>query len=84
MTNNTKNFFDNYVEGFDNIYNHISGETKISPLITKMFRSSMRQRFKLSIDDLIKENIKTILDVGCGSGRYTNYLSQNKKKIVSE
>lgn len=82
MKNNTKFFFDNYVKGFDNIYNQISGETKISSIITKLFRKSMRLRFKLSIDDLLNENIKNILDVGCGSGRYTNYLAKNNKNVV--
>ena len=42
----------------------------------------MRERFKLSINDLLNENIHNILDVGCGSGRYTNYLAQNNKKVV--
>ena len=82
MKNNTKSFFDSYVEGFDNIYNQISAETKLSSIITKFFRKSMRERFKLSINDLLNENIHNILDVGCGSGRYTNYLAQNNKKVV--
>ena len=82
MKNNTKSFFDSYVEDFDNIYNQISAETKLSSIITKFFRKSMRERFKLSINDLLNENIYNILDVGCGSGRYTNYLAQNNKKVV--
>ena len=32
MKNNTKSFFDSYVEGFDNIYNQISAETKLSSI----------------------------------------------------
>ena len=41
-----KVFFDDYVYKFDDIYNHVSQETKISNLITKIFRNSMRRNAK--------------------------------------
>ena len=76
-----KVFFDDYVYKFDDIYNHVSQETKISNLITKIFRNSMRRRMQNSFEDLDKDSINSILDVGCGTGRYSNILA--KKKIMS-
>lgn len=75
-------FFDNYVNKFDDIYEHVSEETNLSNLITKIFRQSMRERLLLSLKDLKDQNIKSILDVGCGSGRYSNLLAQNGKEVT--
>ena len=77
-----KVFFDDYVYKFDDIYNHVSQETKISNLITKIFRNSMRRRMQNSFEDLDKDSINSILDVGCGTGRYSNILAKKKNYVL--
>ncbi len=77
-----KVFFDDYVQKFDDIYNHVSQETKISNFITKLFRNSMRIRMKKSFEDLDKSEINSILDVGCGTGRYSNILAKKKDYVL--
>ena len=77
-----KVFFDDYVYKFDDIYNHVSQETKISNLITKIFRNSMRRRMQNSFEDLDKDSINSILDVGCGTGRYSNILAKKKNYFL--
>lgn len=77
-----KVFFDDYVAKFDDIYNHVSQETTLSNLVTKVFRKSMRKRMLNSFEDLKDQDIKSILDIGCGSGRYSNILAKKKDFVT--
>ncbi len=81
-SDDVKVFFDDYVHKFDDIYNHVSQETKLNNFITKLFRKSMRSRMLNSFEDLDKKNINSILDVGCGSGRYSNILAKKKDYVL--
>jgi 2-polyprenyl-3-methyl-5-hydroxy-6-metoxy-1,4-benzoquinol methylase len=77
-------FFDNYSSGFHNIYGN-NKNSYFSSIFNLVTRKSMLTRF-LEIEKIILENnIKTILDVGCGPGVHENILINkfsNKIKIV--
>ena len=49
---NVNFFFGDYVNKFDNIYNHVFQEASLSNFITKIFRKSMRKRMWNSFADL--------------------------------
>jgi SAM-dependent methyltransferase len=50
--------------------------------LDKYFRESMRRRFDLSIKYGGEQHIKTILDVGCGSGVYCEALLEKGKTVT--
>jgi ubiquinone/menaquinone biosynthesis C-methylase UbiE len=54
---------------FDSLYS----ENRMNPLmrfINRHFRRDIYERYLLSLDHIHKHGVKTMLDVGCGSGRY--------------
>ena len=79
MTNNkVENFFDSYAVDFDSIYGEGKKRSFVTQVIDKLFRQSMYNRYKLSIDFIIKNNnIKSCLDIGTGPGRYCIDISRN-------
>jgi SAM-dependent methyltransferase len=62
------NYFNRKIESFDNIYR--SERKGVGPLLNNTLRASVRQRFKLAFDLLGDMRGKSVLDVGCGTGRY--------------
>ena len=67
---------------FDYIY-----ETQYSSKIHKRFldkllRKSMIDRFNLTKDYIQNSNIKTILDAGCGTGRYSFYFGSKNYDVT--
>ena len=74
--NRVKEFFEKRVEKFDSIY---APEKKlIWKILDFLFRRSMQKRFELTLQELKDAKAKKILDIGCGSGRYSIALAQNK------
>jgi len=71
-----KQYFEVGAKDFDDIYNWMSGtqDKTLKRLINKLFRKGMVERFKLALEEC--EPNKTILDVGCGSGRITIALAE--------
>ncbi len=72
---NVKEYFVRSAGAFDSLYS----EEKTSSLmrfINKKFRKDIYERFILSMNHVQKYNSETILDVGCGSGRYAYALAQ--------
>ncbi len=79
---NVELFFDGYSSDFDTIYDDKSNNF-IQRLINKHLRYSMFNRYQLTIDKIKKdENSENILDIGCGTGRYSFKLAQMNKKIL--
>jgi 2-polyprenyl-3-methyl-5-hydroxy-6-metoxy-1,4-benzoquinol methylase len=64
----TSKFFDIYAYGFDAIYGNKN--TFWNNLINKMFRKSMRIRFKKTIDGCYPIKGKSVIDIGCGPGHF--------------
>jgi len=77
-----KDFFSSYAEDFDSIYGDGKPRNLFNRITDKLFRQSMYERYKRTIDFLTDSNVKTILDVGCGSGRYSLDLAKNGMTVT--
>ena len=67
-----KDFFDLYAEDFDSIYEGQRSLTR--KLIDRFLRKSIKDRFLKTMQGCSPVEGKTILDIGCGSGRYSTSL----------
>jgi 2-polyprenyl-3-methyl-5-hydroxy-6-metoxy-1,4-benzoquinol methylase len=77
-----KDFFSGYAEDFDSIYGDGKPRNLFNRITDKLFRQSMYERYKRTIDFLTNSDVKTVLDVGCGSGRYSLDLAKNGMTIT--
>jgi len=77
-----KDFFSGYAEDFDSIYGDGKPRNLFNRVIDKLFRQSMYERYKRTIDFLINSGVETVLDVGCGSGRYSLDLAMNGMAVT--
>jgi 2-polyprenyl-3-methyl-5-hydroxy-6-metoxy-1,4-benzoquinol methylase len=69
------NYFTRAALTFDALYT----ERKMGSfmrLINRHFRRDIYERYILCMEHIQKHNAKTVLDVGCGSGRYAKGLSE--------
>lgn len=62
-------FFESYANQFDEIY-QLQQQTGISGWLNRHFRSSMLVRYEETFESLRPMKGCSVLDVGCGSGRY--------------
>jgi len=72
-----KDFFSGYAEDFDSIYGDGKPRNLFNRLMDKLFRGAMYERYKRTISFLNSNDVNTVLDVGCGSGRYAVDLSRS-------
>ena len=73
-------FFDGYAEYFDSIYGYNSDRSILDRIADKFFRSAMYDRYQETLKNIEDDNIHSILDIGCGSGRYcVEYLKRSKQ-----
>ena len=78
-TDQVRSFFHGYAESFDGIYMQTKKRGAITKLIDHLFRKSMYLRFKRTLKELQNPSINTVLDVGCGPGRYcVDYVKMGK------
>jgi 2-polyprenyl-3-methyl-5-hydroxy-6-metoxy-1,4-benzoquinol methylase len=61
-------YFDRRIDDFDNIYQ--SDRKGLMAWLDKTLRASVRERFNLAFELLGDLTGKSVLDIGCGSGRY--------------
>jgi 2-polyprenyl-3-methyl-5-hydroxy-6-metoxy-1,4-benzoquinol methylase len=74
-----KDYFTRSAQEFDNIYENRGGP--LTRLANLVFRKGMRERFELTLE-LCGSGTKTILDIGCGSGRFTIPLAERGMDVV--
>ena len=85
MKNNTvnvKTFFHHYASDFDAIYGHTGKRSMTGKWVDKNFRKSMFLRFKETLKNTANEEIKSVLDIGCGPGRYIVEFLQQGNEVV--
>lgn len=67
-----KTYFEDKAKEFDDIYNDNGSLGK--KLANKLFREGMRQRFNWTLKSCLElrntKKAKTVLDIGCGAGRF--------------
>ena len=68
-----RRFFDRYSQSFDRIYDR---ERSVRGLIDRVFRSTMYARFDYVLGALDGVSDASLLDVGCGSGRYSIAIAE--------
>jgi len=71
--------FDETAEEFDEIYDNGGGAFK--RLVNKIFRKGMAARVSLTLKECDGQ-AKTILDIGCGSGRIALLLAEKGMKVA--
>lgn len=79
--NKVKNYFEDIAQEFDNIYDNEG--TLITKITNKLFRKSLYERMPISLGECGDIKNKTIIDIGCGSGRLCYLLAkENASKVV--
>jgi ubiquinone/menaquinone biosynthesis C-methylase UbiE len=64
-----KNFFEGYARDFDHIYDE-GGKGLLARFVDTSLRKEMRIRFEKTFESLDPMQGRTLLDAGCGGGRY--------------
>ncbi|MBC8284767.1 MAG: methyltransferase domain-containing protein [Nitrospinae bacterium] len=82
MNEQVKSNFELGAEKFDRIYEPSEEKSFFSRWFDKRFRKTMYFRFDQTLENIKNEKIQSVLDVGCGSGRYcVEYLKMGKKVV---
>ena len=69
-----KSFWNEEIGSFDSIYSHRKG--RVGNLLDSIFRWDMYERFNYTLKQSEPIRGATILDVGCGTGRYSLELAR--------
>ena len=75
-------FFDIYAANFDAIYGHTGHRGMLGRWIDRTFRQVMVHRFVETLRQTEKQAIHSVLDIGCGPGRYTAAFALQKKEVI--
>lgn len=68
MDDRTQRYFEDHASKFDSIYHE--GQP-LSRLFNRLLRKAIYERFAITMEQAEPIQGKTVLDVGCGSGRYS-------------
>ena len=74
-----KDYFTRSAKEFDDIYENRGG--LLTRLANQLFRKGMRQRFDMTLE-LCGSGERSILDIGCGAGRFTIPLAERGMDVV--
>jgi len=77
-----RHYFVKSAESFDSLYSEEKANWLMN-YINHKFRRDIYERFLLSLNHFDKYKTESILDVGCGSGRYESSLSSFKIKKIT-
>lgn len=78
---NQRKYWDHNVGDFDSIYSH--GKSKFQNWLDATFRWDMYARFDYTMEHAAPIQGRTVLDVGCGTGRYAfEFLRRGARHVV--
>ena len=75
-----KDYWERVAADFDTIYT--GKKSGFNRLLDKILRQDMYARHRLTIEECQASEIQSVLDIGCGSGRFCLPLAQTKARIV--
>lgn len=75
-------FFDGYAADFDAIYGHTTQRSAFGRWVDRRFRGVMMRRFDATLQNTNREEVQSVLDVGCGSGRYVIAFAKQGKEVI--
>lgn len=76
-----KNFWNDEIGSFDSIYSH--QKSKFSNLLDSIFRWDMHERFNYALKHAEPIKGSAVLDVGCGTGRYSlEFARRGARRVV--
>lgn len=75
-----KEYFEKIAEEFDNIYDNRGNI--LDRFINKVFRKGMYERFMRTVQECGNVEGKSILDIGCGSGRIVLALAERGAEVL--
>ena len=75
-----KDYWERVAADFDTIYT--GRKSRFKQWLDKVLRQDMYARHRLTLEECQPSEIGTILDIGCGSGRFCLPLAQTKTRIV--
>jgi 2-polyprenyl-3-methyl-5-hydroxy-6-metoxy-1,4-benzoquinol methylase len=78
MSESVRQYFNRVADDFDAIY----GRRGIGGWVDRRFRSDMFERFRLTFELFGNVGDKTVLDIGCGSGRYAVEFARRGARVT--
>jgi SAM-dependent methyltransferase len=78
---NVRTYFTDAAVSFDSLYAEEEANA-LTRFMNRTFRRDIYERFLLSVNHVQKFNLDSVLDVGCGSGRYAVALAQMGVKQI--
>lgn len=69
LVTDVRTYFERAADSFDKLYNE-DGQTQFWRWVNRNFRSDIVARFLQTCDHIKSAKARSVLDVGCGSGRY--------------
>jgi 2-polyprenyl-3-methyl-5-hydroxy-6-metoxy-1,4-benzoquinol methylase len=74
-------YFTRSATAFDFLYSQ-EAQNSLMRFVNRRFRRDIYERFRLALEHIDKHHLKTVLDVGCGSGRYELGLAELRVQRV--
>ncbi|MGH9464515.1 MAG: class I SAM-dependent DNA methyltransferase [Thermoanaerobaculia bacterium] len=82
VTRRVGRFFDGYAAQFDSIYGHAGRRSWAGRLVDRTWRRTMFRRFREVLRRTADPAVRSVLDVGCGPGRYLVEFAGQGKQVV--